>query len=75
MAPWHIGLQLHMRLRKHRNRGPRILQVHLAATDHLLPHSHFILPMRKRTRVAMGWRPLWEEATSLSTDPRRRLHS
>jgi hypothetical protein len=75
MAPWHIGLQLHMHLRKHRNREPPILQARLAATDHLLLHSHSILQMRKLTRVAMGWRPLWEEATSLSTDPRRRLHS
>jgi hypothetical protein len=75
MAPWHIGLQLHMRLHKHRSRGPRILQARLAAIDHLLPHSHSILQMRKLTPVAMGWRPLWEEATSLSMDPRRRLHS
>ena len=74
MALWHIGLQLAMRLRKHRVRRLRSLQVHLAATDHLLPHSHFILLMRKPMRVAMGWRPSWVEATSLSSDPRRRLH-
>lgn len=75
MAPWHIGLRLPMRLRKHRSRGLHSLQAHLTATDHLLPHSHSILQMRNRMQVVMGWRPSWVEATSLSTDPRRRLHS